>query len=81
MTLLIGWPSPLGATPGPDGINFALVAPHATAVELCLFDSTGQSEQQRMPLPACTDGVWHGRLPSGRPGLVYGYRVHGPWAP
>ncbi|RZI73038.1 MAG: glycogen debranching enzyme GlgX, partial [Variovorax sp.] len=23
----------------------------------------------------------HGRLPSGRPGLVYGYRVHGPWAP
>ncbi|RYF31227.1 MAG: glycogen debranching enzyme GlgX, partial [Comamonadaceae bacterium] len=25
--------------------------------------------------------VWHGLLPSGKAGLVYGYRVHGPWAP
>ena len=81
MSLRPGWPSPLGATPGPDGTNFALVAPNATAVELCLFDSTGQNEQQRLKLPACTDGVWHGQLPNGRPGLMYGFRVHGPWAP
>ena len=77
-----GSPYPLGATPAPEGgINFALVAPHAEAVELCLFDPSGQFEQQRLRLPACTDGCWHGRLPSARPGLVYGYRVHGPWAP
>ncbi|WP_213956097.1 glycogen debranching protein GlgX [Variovorax sp. dw_954] len=81
MTLRIGWPTPLGATPYNDGVNFALVAPNATAVELCLFDSTGTHEQQRLQLPACTDGVWHGRLPQGQAGLVYGYRVHGPWAP
>ena len=33
-----GIPYPLGATPGPHGVNFALVAPRATLVELCLFD-------------------------------------------
>jgi glycogen operon protein len=79
--LSTGSPFPLGASLSSGGVNFALVAPNAEAVELCLFDGTGQSEQQRLRLPACTDGVWHGLLPSGRAGLVYGYRVHGPWAP
>ena len=79
--LSTGTPHPLGATLSPNGVNFALVAPGAEAVELCLFDGTGQHEQQRIRLPAFTDGVWHGLLPSGRAGLVYGFRVHGPWAP
>ncbi|MDQ0572789.1 glycogen operon protein [Variovorax paradoxus] len=76
-----GKPFPLGATLSQTGVNFALAAPNAESVELCLFDSTGQHEQQRLHLPAFTDGIWHGLLPSGRAGLVYGYRVHGPWAP
>ncbi|HEY2258000.1 MAG TPA: glycogen debranching protein GlgX [Variovorax sp.] len=76
-----GTPYPLGATASPEGINFALAAPSATAVELCLFDRSGENEQQRLRLTACTDGVWHAQLPSGRPGLVYGWRVHGPWSP
>ncbi|HSV57629.1 MAG TPA: glycogen debranching protein GlgX [Variovorax sp.] len=77
-----GSPHPLGASVSPEGgINFALAAPHASAVDLCLFDPSGRYEQQRLPLPACTDGVWHGHLPGARPGLVYGYRVHGPWSP
>jgi glycogen operon protein len=76
-----GKPSPLGATLSPQGVNFALAAPSAESVELCLFDSTGRNEQQRIRLPAFTDGVWHGLLPSGGAGLVYGFRVHGPWAP
>ena len=76
-----GNPYPLGATPGPEGVNFAIAAPAATAVELCLFDGTGAHEQQRLRLAARTDGIWHCRLPSARPGLVYGWRVHGPWAP
>src|SRR5205085_11379625 len=25
--------------------------------------------------------VWHGFLPGGAPGLLYGYRAHGPWRP
>ena len=28
-----------------------------------------------------TDFIWHCYLPEARPGLVYGYRVHGPYAP
>jgi glycogen operon protein len=76
-----GLPFPLGATPVRQGINFALAAPRAAKVELCLFDHTGQHEQQRLNLPCCTDGVWHGHFTGARPGLVYGYRVHGPWAP
>jgi len=79
--LSAGSPFPLGATPSPQGVNFALVAPHADAVELCIFDGTGAHEQQRLRLPSFTDGVWHGLLPSAQAGLVYGYRVHGPWAP
>jgi glycogen operon protein len=76
-----GTPLPLGATASPEGVNFALAAPNATAVELCLFDGTGAHEQQRLRLQARTDGVWHARLPGARPGLVYGWRVHGPWSP
>jgi len=76
-----GTPLPLGATASPEGVNFALAAPNATKVELCLFDSSGAHEQQRLRLTARTDGVWHTRLPSARPGLVYGWRVHGPWSP
>lgn len=34
-----------------------------------------------MSLPRSTDHVWHGYLPDGRPGLLYAYRVHGPYAP
>ena len=28
-----------------------------------------------------TDQVWHCYLPEARPGLLYGYRVHGPYRP
>jgi glycogen operon protein len=76
-----GTPHPLGATPTPQGVNFALAAPAAEAVDLCLFDPTGRHEQQRLRLTTCTDGVWHALLPGARPGLVYGWRVHGPWSP
>jgi glycogen operon protein len=61
------------------GVNFALVAPNAQRVVLCLFD--GEHETAQLPLPACTDGVWHGYLPHARQGLVYGYRVHGSFEP
>jgi glycogen operon protein len=31
-----------------------------------------------LPLPECTDQVWHGYLPGATRGLQYAYRVHGP---
>lgn len=72
---------PLGATWDGLGVNFALFSAHATRVELCLFDETGEQELARVELPEYTDEVWHGYLPDVRPGQLYGYRVHGPYAP
>ncbi len=76
-----GLPFPLGATWDGLGVNFALFSAHATRVELCLFDDDGSTELQRIELPEYTDEVWHGYLPEGRPGMVYAYRVHGPYEP
>jgi glycogen operon protein len=71
---------PLGAHWDGHGVNFALVAPHAHAVELCLFDAGGTQELMRLPMHGCQDGVWHAYLEGATPGLVYGYRVAGPHA-
>ncbi|MCK8784050.1 glycogen debranching protein GlgX [Roseomonas sp. NAR14] len=79
--LLPGRPYPLGATFDGLGVNFAVFSAHAHSVELCLFDPSGRHETRRLSLPECTDEVWHGYLPEARPGLVYGYRAHGPYEP
>src|SRR5688500_18529764 len=77
-----GAPYPLGATWDGGGVNFALFSEHATAVELCLFDSPDATvESVTIPLTEQTDMVWHGYLPDIRPGQLYGYRVHGPHDP
>ena len=76
-----GKPFPLGATWDGLGVNFALFTAHASKVELCLFDDAGEKELDRIELPEYTDEVWHGYLPSAKPGTVYGYRVHGPYEP
>src|ERR1700704_5739945 len=76
-----GLPYPLGATWDGRGVNFALFSAHAEKVELCLFDSSGQHEDDRIPLPEYTDEVWHCYLPEVRPGQLYGYRVYGPYDP
>ncbi|PTN12387.1 glycogen debranching protein GlgX [Nitrosomonas aestuarii] len=76
-----GKPYPLGATWDGAGVNFALFSEHAEKVELCLFDLKGLHEVQRIQLLEQTDRVWHGYLPEARPGLLYGYRVYGPYKP
>ena len=76
-----GRPYPLGATWDGLGVNFALFSANATKVELCLFERDGRRELQRIELPEYTDEVWHGYLADARPGTIYGYRVHGPYAP
>jgi isoamylase len=76
-----GEPWPLGARWDGLGVNFALFSDHATRVALCLFDAEGKRELARLDLPEFTDGVWHGYLPGAGPGLVYGFRVHGPFDP
>jgi glycogen operon protein len=76
-----GQPYPRGATWDGEGVNFSLFAANAEKVELCLFDPTGRHELQRITLREHTDEVWHCYLPEARPGLLYGYRVHGPYRP
>jgi isoamylase len=76
-----GRPSPRGASWDGLGVNFALFSEHAERVELCVFDASGRHELQRIALPEQTDHVFHGYLPQARPGLLYGYRVYGPYQP
>ena len=76
-----GLPFPLGATWDGLGVNFALFSANATKVELCIFDASGEQEIERIELPEYTDEIYHGYLPDAHPGLIYGYRVYGPYDP
>jgi len=75
----VGAPRPLGATPTPQGVNFALFSSRATRVELCIFDPDGGAEIGRYDLPGRTGDVWHGLLDPHRAsaGTRYAFRVHG----
>ena len=82
-TISPGQAYPLGATLVAEGetpgVNFALVSTRATRVELCLFDAEGH--EQRLVLPTREHEVHCGFVPGASAGLVYGYRVHGPYQP
>ena len=76
-----GKPRPLGASWDGAGVNFALYSENAEGVELCLFDPKGRRQIARIDVRERTNFVWHCYLPEARPGQLYGYRVHGPYAP
>jgi glycogen debranching enzyme GlgX len=76
------WPgqhAPLGATVLDDATNFAVWAPRASRVELCLFDDSGA--ENRLALTERSLGVWHGRVPGVGHGRRYGFRARGRWDP
>ncbi|WP_380168776.1 glycogen debranching protein GlgX [Jannaschia sp. R86511] len=80
-----GRPYPLGCRPVGDGVDVAVLAAHAERVELCLLSPdptspTGWAEQ-RLTLPAVTDGVHHGHVSGVGAGQRYVLRAHGPWDP
>ncbi len=79
--LVAGVPAPFGAHADAAGVSFAVWSEHASAIELCIFDSDGVRELRRYPLFGPSDGVFCGRLQGMGPGLVYGYRAHGAYAP
>ncbi len=85
-----GRPARLGAHPCADGTDFAVLAAHASAVDLCLIDVVDPSRdvhdparyrERRVPMAGPWLGVWHAHVPGVRPGARYGYRVHGAWDP
>jgi glycogen operon protein len=78
-------PIRLGARTTPDGVSFGLYAKRATGVDLLLFDAV----DDRTPATVIsldrttheTGGYWHVDVEPMHSGQLYGYRVHGPWAP
>ncbi len=80
------WPGrhwPLGATWTAEATNFAVHAPRASAVWLCIFSDRpdGGLRERRHPLTEQSLGIWHGALPNIAPGTRYGFRAAGPWEP
>ncbi len=71
--------APFGGHCDDGGASFALFSGVAEAVELCLFDDSG--EETRRSMNQDDAYVWNGYLPAARPGQQYGFRVYGPWNP
>jgi glycogen operon protein len=72
---------PIGATVDHSGVNFAIFSAHAEKIELCVFDEHGHKELMRFVLPSYEHNIWHGFLKGAKAGVVYGYRVYGPYSP
>jgi len=72
---------PMGTAIDDTGVNFSLFSANAEKVELCIFDDQGVQELARYELPYHEHQIWHGYLRGAKAGLVYGYRVYGPYQP
>ena len=82
MRTMPGNPYPQGANWDGAGVNFSLFSENATGVELCLYDDRDENrETNRIAITEQTDSCWHIYLQGAKPGLRYGYRVHGPYDP
>jgi isoamylase len=81
LTMTEGRPAPLGATFDGEGVNFAVFSEHATRISVCIFSEDGKTETDRLDLPERNGDVWHGYVSGLRPGLMYGLRADGPYAP
>ncbi|HEX5369950.1 MAG TPA: glycogen debranching protein GlgX [Dehalococcoidia bacterium] len=79
--VLSGQSQPLGATVQPGGVGFSLYSEHAERVDLCLFDSVSGHETARVALEPHAGHIWHTFVHGVGPGQLYGYRVHGTYAP
>lgn len=73
---------PPGVTLLSDGACFVVHSRHATAVEICLFDPANPTREiARHAMSRGERDLWRLHLRGARPGLLYGYRAHGPWLP
>ena len=85
ITTYPGNPYPLGAFYDGHGINFAIYSEYATKVQLCLFQKNENDDElieyTRINIKEQTHQIWHIYLPDFEPGLVYGYRIDGPYDP
>ena len=80
----LGHPWPLGAAVTARGVNFSVVAPLATRVELLLFTDGDAADPFRIiQLDARhrSGDHWHVEVVGVGIGCCYGYRVYGPLQP
>ncbi len=76
-----GRPFPLGASRVADGVNFAVLSRHATAVTLAVFPASGGrplAEIALDPWKNRTGDHWHVRVDGLPDVFCYGWRVDGP---
>jgi len=83
--VLPGQSFPLGATVTPIGVNFCIFSKSAESIELLLFDAADAAQPSHV-IPLREDQnrsfhYWHVFVLGVRAGQIYGYRVHGPFAP
>jgi glycogen operon protein len=75
----------LGVHLAGDGVDVAVLASHADAVEICLLDPDPAAPdgwaERRVPLEGPHHGVWTAHVPGVRAGQRYGFRAHGRWDP
>jgi len=76
---------PLGATVYPGGVNFSVFSKNCDAVELLFFDDVDAARPAHVihldPQKNRTFYYWHVFVRGISAGQLYGYRVHGPFAP
>ena len=72
---------PLGATPTPEGVNFALYSRNAAEVELLLFDDPAGDPTDVIPVENRSRYIWHVLVHGVGAGQLYGYRVRGDFDP
>lgn len=84
-TYSAGEPHPLGATVTKGGINFSLFSRNAVSVELLLFSRYDAPQPSQVipldPHEHQTFNYWHVFVHGAHDGIIYAYRVDGPWAP
>ncbi|HOX51038.1 MAG TPA: glycogen debranching enzyme GlgX, partial [Fibrobacteria bacterium] len=69
----------LGPVLGTDGLEFHLLAPEATRVELCVFLDSGDSRPYaRVSAGRSRDGIWRAFAPGVGVGCLYAWSVDGP---
>ena len=76
-----GHPLPLGACVTPNGVNFALICRHGTAISLILSEHCSAEIAAEIPLNSVwhrTGNHWHIRVAGLPDEFCYGYRVDGP---
>ena len=74
----VGSPWPLGSSITPNGVNFSIAAPHATKVELLIFNSEyddDAKEEISLENKNRSGDYWHVEIEGLTEGAIYGYKV------